>query len=172
MMSGQVVWCDRCGAYGTHRGCGLAQPCPGHATMGAGGGKWQRLRLLRDGRHPKDKSWLGTSLPQASWSMASVSSVNTALTEVRTREAVVAQKTAPTSSTSIASMRLMQLQQRVRAKELATKGRLVAHDRIAINSSQSTCTGSPSSIVSRFDALRRRVRTKEMAAQGELHLPE
>ena len=29
MMSGQVVWCDRCGAYGTHRGCGLARPCPG-----------------------------------------------------------------------------------------------------------------------------------------------
>ena len=89
MMSGQVVWCDRCGAYGTHRGCGLAQPCPGHATMGAGGGKWQRLRLLRDGRHPKDKSWLGTPLPEASCSTASVSNVNTALTEVRTREAVV-----------------------------------------------------------------------------------
>ena len=72
MMSGQVVWCDRCGAYGTHRGCGLAHPCPGAAVMGSGGGKWQRLRLLREGWHPKDRHWIGAPVPEVAWSLTTV----------------------------------------------------------------------------------------------------
>ena len=131
MISGHVVWCDRCGSYGTHRGCGLARPCPGHATMGAGGGKWQRLLLLREGRHPKDKTWLGTPIPEAHWSMATVSQVGIALSETRKRDNLVAQKSAPPFSSAIKLSRLEMVRRRVRAKECAERGRVVVENKIA-----------------------------------------
>ena len=142
--------------------------------MGAGGGKWQRLRLLREGRHPKDKNWLGAPLPEANWSIAAVSSVNIALTEVRNKVAVVAPKTAASpSNTSSASLRFELLKQRVRDKELAEGGRLVVNEKVVKASSLSECTGSSSSSkLSRFETLRQRIKMKEMSAKGELHLPE
>ncbi len=67
MMSGDVVWCNICGAYGTHRGRGMAKPCAGSVRMGTGGGRWQQLQLLRAGKHPKDLYFLGEPVPEAQW---------------------------------------------------------------------------------------------------------
>ena len=170
MMSGQVIWCDRCGAYGTHRGCGLARPCLGHAVMGSGGGKWQRLLLLREGRHPKDKSWIGAPIPESAWSMSTVSSVNTALSEVRRRDKIFDQKVAtqPTSTSSTSRFELVR--QRVRQKELGASGRLVSENRIADSSTKTTCAGMPVSNQSRFEAMRQRIKTNEIRATGGLRV--
>ena len=170
MMSGQVIWCDRCGAYGTHRGCGLARPCLGHAVMGSGGGKWQRLLLLREGRHPKDKSWIGAPIPESAWSMTTISSVNTALSEVRRRDKIFAPKTAAQPTSSSSTTRFELVRQRVRQKELVASGRLVIENRVADSSAPKTCAGMPVSIESRFEALRQRIKTKEARAQGEPHV--
>ena len=172
MMSGQVVWCDRCGAYGTHRGCGLAHPCPGRVVMGAGGVKWQRLLLLREGRHPKDKSWIGAPLPESAWGLTTVSNINTALTEVRKRNRVIAQKAVAPPSSSSSATRLELVRQRIKEKELAASGRLVAENRIADSSSRSACTGMPALIQSRFEALGRRIQAKETHARGGRHVNE
>lgn len=178
MMSGQVVWCDRCGAYGTHRGCGLARPCTGHATMGAGGGKWQRLLLLREGRLPKGKSWLGAPIPEARWSSASVSNVNIAVTETRQRDEILAQKSGATCAQEKAKSclplvsRLEQVKRRVRAKEHGADKSPAAANRLADNSSRSACTGMSSSIASKFEAMRLRIKMKELAAMGEVHVPD
>lgn len=173
MISGQVVWCDRCGAYGTHRGCGLAHPCPGPAVMGSGGGKWQRLRLLRAGRHPKDKIWIGPPVPETAWSSATVSAVNTALQEVRSGKTVddheaPAPPLPPSSSTS----RFELLRQRVVQRELASTNRVSTTVGDADSSSRPVSTGMQAPVESRFEALRRRVKTKEMVAKGELLLDE
>ena len=169
MLSGSVVWCDRCGAYGTHRGCGLAKPCPGPATMGAGGGKWQRLMILRNGRHPKEGTWLGTPIPEARWSMATVSDVNIALIEIRKRNAILGQKVADQVTVQTTVSRLERVRQRVKAKELVNKGNKAEGTGSEDSSLRVECTGGPSSNVSRFEAMRRRIKCKEMEAVGLVH---
>ena len=166
------MWCDRCGAYGTHRGSGLAKPCPGPATMGAGGGKWQRLMLLRSGRHPKERTWLGTPIPEARWSMATVSDVNIALIEIRRRNAILGQKAADQATVQTTVSRLERVKQRVKAKELVNKGSKAEENRSEDSSLRGECTGGPSSKVSRFEAMRRRIKCKEMEAKGFVHDPE
>ena len=67
MLSGHVVWCNVCGAFGSQRGRGLARACPGPAQIGGTGGRAQQLRRLRAGYHPKDRVRLPNAVPQSSW---------------------------------------------------------------------------------------------------------
>ena len=170
MLSGQVVWCDRCGAYGTHRGCGLARPCTGQATMGRGGGKWQRLLRLRAGRHPRSKEWLGSPLPEARWNLSTVSSVAIALAETRRRENLVDRKVSCPQSGVRKASRLEMVKWRVRAKEAAGADAKVIENKIALSSHQKTCLGLPAPAISRLEALRLRVKSKEVKALGERHV--
>ena len=39
MLSGDIVWCARCGAYASERARGLAAPCPGKPQVMTGGGR-------------------------------------------------------------------------------------------------------------------------------------
>ena len=165
MLSGQVVWCDRCGAYGTHRGCGLAHPCPGAAVMGSGGGKWQRLRLLRQGRHPKDRHWIGSPVPEAAWSLATVSNVNTALQEVRKRDQLLAQKVDHLPLNQKHPTKLELVRQRVVQKELASSGRLDNGVVCSGSSSQTPYAGLHVPKLTRFEALRLRIKAKEVKKQ-------
>ena len=170
MLSGQVVWCDRCGTYGTHRGCGLAHPCPGAAVMGNGGGKWQRLLLLRAGRHPKDKHWIGAPVPESAWSLATASNVNTALLEVRRRDRILDQKVVSQPPAAQSVSRLAMVRQRIQQKEMAASGRLSCVLNCSGPSSSTSCAGLPVSNLSRFEALRQRIKAKEISAVGEPHV--
>ena len=67
MLSADVIWCDRCGAYATDKSKGLTQQCPGLPTDWAGGGRPQQLVALRAGRHPKTGEWLGCPCPEPRW---------------------------------------------------------------------------------------------------------
>ena len=62
MRSGQVIWCNVCGSFGTFRG--LAQSCPGPVTKDSEGGRAHQLRRLRAGFDPKDRHKLGPAIPQ------------------------------------------------------------------------------------------------------------
>ena len=137
--------------------------------MGAGGGKWQRLLLLREGRHPKDKTWLGARVPEANWSMATVSNVCIALTETRKRDSVIEQKPTYPSSSTFKVSRLEMVKRRVRAKESAEGGRVVIENKIADSSAQKACVGLPTSVMSKFEAMRLRIKVKEVEALGERH---
>ena len=137
--------------------------------MGAGGGKWQRLLLLREGRHPKDKTWLGAPVPEANWSMATVSNVCIALTETRKRDSVIEQKSTYSSSSACKVSRLEMVKRRVRAKESAEGCRVVVENKIADGSTQNACVGLPTSAMSRFETLRLRIRIKEVEALVERH---
>ena len=75
MMSGPVVWCNVCGAFGSQRGCGLAHACPGPAQVSGTGGRAQQLRRLRSGFHPKDRNRLPAAVPQSEWSADELSQV-------------------------------------------------------------------------------------------------
>ena len=67
MISGQVVWCNVCGTFGSQRGRGLAHSCPGPVQVGGTGGRSQQLRRLRAGFHPKDRVSLPAAIPRAEW---------------------------------------------------------------------------------------------------------
>ena len=130
---------------------------------------WQRLRLLRVGKHPKDKIWLGDPIPEPKWSTQTVSEVITAISETRQRENAREAKSGPAASTSTATKisKLEQVKLRIRAKlHCAESGE-------AESSTLSTCTASSSSsTVSRFGAMRRRIKTKEVESKGVLHVNE
>ena len=137
--------------------------------MGSGGGKWQRLLLLRSGRHPKDKQWIGRLVPEVAWSNTTFYDVNIALQEVRGKDRIVNQKVAALVASSLCSVsRLERVRQRVRQKEVTASNRVIRENRIAESSSISSSTGLTVSTGSRFEALRQRIREKEIHAMGEL----
>ncbi len=51
-MSGDLIWCSLCGAYGELKAVGLAAACPG-PPPNTGSGRTTSLSRLRAGRHPK-----------------------------------------------------------------------------------------------------------------------
>ncbi len=51
-MSGDLVWCSVCGAYGEHKAVNLASACAGPPPR-SGAGRTTALHRLRAGRHPK-----------------------------------------------------------------------------------------------------------------------
>ncbi len=72
MMSGEVIWCARCGSYASELARGLARPCLGPPPPGgnSGGRLWQ-LRRLRKGRHPVTGAPLPHAIPEDCWDLAS-----------------------------------------------------------------------------------------------------
>ena len=137
--------------------------------MGAGGGKWQRLLCLRAGRHPKDKTWLGTPIPEAQWSLATVSKVGIALAETKKRDSLIQQKSAHPPSSAFKVSRLEIVKRRVRAKESAGGCQVVIENKIADMSAPRACVVLPTPVLSKFEALRLRIKMKEVAALGERH---
>ena len=137
--------------------------------MGNGGGKWQRLLLLRAGKHPKDGQWIGLPVPESAWNKTTFSDVNTALQVVCGKDKIVNQKVvAQAASSEGSTSRLERVLLRVRQKEAATTNRVIRGNHFAEGSSFSSSTGLLVSSGSRFEALRRRIRDKEIRAQGEL----
>jgi hypothetical protein len=53
MLSDDVMWCSRCGAYASSRVVVLAKACRGHPSDA---GAAARLDLLRSGRHPVSRA--------------------------------------------------------------------------------------------------------------------
>ena len=138
--------------------------------MGSGGGKWQRLLLLRGGHHPKDKKWIGAPIPESAWSMATVSTVNIAISEVRRKDKILDHKVATQPTSARTESRLQLVRQRVKLKEMAATGRLSSEKNCSDASSMVTCAGMPVSKLSRFEALRQRIKAKEISAMGEPHV--
>ena len=54
VMSGNLVWCIECGAYGDAKAVGLTRECKGPPKFdGSYGGAWGQLRKLRRSVHPR-----------------------------------------------------------------------------------------------------------------------
>ena len=67
MLSADVVWCNRCGAYATDVSKGLTKECPGVPSHWSGGGRPQQLAALRAGKHPRTGARLGAPCPEPRW---------------------------------------------------------------------------------------------------------
>ncbi len=67
-MSGEVVWCSRCGAYASSLARGLMRACLGPPAPGgnSGGRAWQ-LRRLKKGFHPVSGARLPPAVPEIHW---------------------------------------------------------------------------------------------------------
>ena len=63
MVSGLVVWCNRCGSYAYTRAVLMARPCPGPPRDWRGGGRAQQLTSLRRNRHPRTRCALPPAVP-------------------------------------------------------------------------------------------------------------
>ena len=74
VLSGDLVWCARCGAYAQSVAKGLSKPCPGRIQ-----GAWRRggllgqLKVLQSGRHPKTFEQLPRPIPESMWRSADAS---------------------------------------------------------------------------------------------------
>ena len=101
--------------------------------------------------------------------MATVSNTNIALTEVRKRESLLAQKVLTVPELPNPASRLDRLRQRIQAKESAASSTSGDVSRRTWSASQSLCAGKPTPPLSKFDALRQRIKAKEMAAKGFAH---
>lgn len=78
VLSGDVLWCQRCGAYAEAKASCLAMPCTGtpvgrwvdgHARWRSHGRTWQ-LYCLRRGRHPRRPGALPAPVHEACWHSA------------------------------------------------------------------------------------------------------
>ena len=68
MVSGDVIWCTICGAYGQHQARGLAQFCQGKFDgKWKGGGRVAQLKALKSNRHPKTGEPLPPAIPESEW---------------------------------------------------------------------------------------------------------
>ena len=63
VLSGDVLWCTRCGSYANSVAKGLSKPCSGKG----GGGKLGQLKVLQSGRHPKTFAPLPRPVPESCW---------------------------------------------------------------------------------------------------------
>ena len=103
---------------------------------------WQRLRLLRNNRHPKEGKSIPAAIPEARWSMLTIPNVNTAMDESRARDKLRALKVAPSSSGASSALPLSKFEQvklRVLAKQQSTASRP------SQSSTRIPCTGISSS---------------------------
>ncbi len=67
VISGDIVWCLRCGAYAKHVARGLMRPCQGRPPAGVGGGRGHQLRSLLAGKHPVTRERLPPPIPETEW---------------------------------------------------------------------------------------------------------
>ena len=116
MLTGDVLWCNLCGAYALDKAVGMAQPCPGPPTLQLslrGGGRGQQLNRLRRGCHPKSGVYLDEPIPEPWWgAVGAPRPVSHDLNASRE------DLSGPSSSSS----RLSRLRERVRMREAALHG--------------------------------------------------
>ena len=55
MLSGDVLWCSRCGVYADKKAKGVVDSCRGKPPKGGGGRMEGQLRKLRNHIHPKTR---------------------------------------------------------------------------------------------------------------------
>ena len=75
MLSGDLVWCTKCGAYGDGKAIALRLPCTGdpRASWSNGQivhnatGRAINLWLLKANRHPQTRLTLPAPIPEFSW---------------------------------------------------------------------------------------------------------
>ena len=75
MLSGELVWCLKCGAYGNGKAVALRQPCTGNprASWSEGSiihnttGRAINLWLLKASRHPESRFPLPPAVPEHNW---------------------------------------------------------------------------------------------------------
>lgn len=116
MLSGELIWCLKCAAYGTEKAIPLRLPCAGNPKSSWVEGKLVsnttgrsiNLLLLRGGRHTGSRVRLPPAVPEHGWS----STVSTF--EIRTA----------TTTGALAPRPKADMLARVRRKEAATKHQL------------------------------------------------
>ena len=88
MLSGELVWCINCGAYGDGKATALRLPCTGNpkASWSNGQivnnstGRAINLWLLKANRHPQTRLPLPAPIPEFSWNEStSVAGIQTAV---------------------------------------------------------------------------------------------
>ena len=68
VMSGEVIWCTRCGSYAESAAKGLAKPCRGRFQGSlVRGGLAGQLKTLMAGRHPATRAALPPPVPEHKW---------------------------------------------------------------------------------------------------------
>jgi hypothetical protein len=68
VMSGEVIWCTRCGSFAESAAKGLAKPCRGRFQGSlVRGGLAGQLRTLMAGRHPVTRAALPPPVPEHKW---------------------------------------------------------------------------------------------------------
>eukprot|EP00929_Paragymnodinium_shiwhaense_P102607 TRINITY_DN65803_c0_g1_i3.p1 TRINITY_DN65803_c0_g1~~TRINITY_DN65803_c0_g1_i3.p1 ORF type:complete len:967 (+),score=210.69 TRINITY_DN65803_c0_g1_i3:52-2952(+) len=70
VLSGELLWCTKCGAYASSVARGLAKPCPGKVQSSSRGGMAGQLRTLLAGKHPVTRKRLPEPLPEPAWGAA------------------------------------------------------------------------------------------------------
>ena len=118
MMSGDVIWCNRCGAYATWNAKGLAKPCPGPPK-----GVWGRARQLRNLRanlHPMTGSCLPTPIAEPLWMTPTTTTTTSASSSTNGSQATTSFSTA-TAPPTVATLRMQALRERIRAKEASAR---------------------------------------------------
>ena len=64
MLSGDVLWCRKCGCYADSRVMGLAGPCKGKPIDTTGGGRAGQLKYLLAGSRPRTKTMLPPAIDE------------------------------------------------------------------------------------------------------------
>ena len=117
MLSGVILWCLKCGAYGSDRAAGFGKPCAGSPLISWGGSKLRttlvgrtvQLSRLRAGRRPSLLIKLPQPIPEPRWRQAPLPPAG---------DGGDADGAVPAPATS-ASERLSAVLLRIRAKEAA-----------------------------------------------------
>ena len=89
MLSGELIWCLKCGAYGNGKATAFRLPCTGDPEASWADGKMihnttgrkVNLILLKGGRHPESRLPIPPAIPEHSWhSMETGINIRTAIT--------------------------------------------------------------------------------------------
>jgi hypothetical protein len=67
VMSGDLIWCTRCGSFSEHVGKGLAKACRGRFQGSIRGGLPGQLKRLMAGWHPVTRAALPPPIPESRW---------------------------------------------------------------------------------------------------------
>ena len=89
MLSEELIWCLKCGAYGNGKAIALRLPCTGDPKASWTDGKFTlnttgrsiNILLLKGGRHPDSRQPLPPAVPEHDWrSITSTIGIRTAIT--------------------------------------------------------------------------------------------
>jgi hypothetical protein len=125
VLSGELMWCTRCGAYANSSAKGLSKPCPGRFQGKVRGGLPGQLKVLQSGRHPTTFMKLPEPIPEPAWLADGVRDGFGGV-ERETLRFLRTDWVAPQHQMDSAE-RESALLQRIRAKEAANKGSGIAN---------------------------------------------